>query len=114
MFDRLNPGSNENPGPGTYAAEKVKLVTSVKDMMNNSFMTKVPRFCPTAPGSSVFKEPTYVQNPGPGTHFKSLKFVGNPNRVDASRDLYNANQHKELLNIPKAKPPSIPAKKISS
>lgn len=41
MFDRLNPGSNENPGPGTYAAEKVKLVTSVKDMMNNSFMTKV-------------------------------------------------------------------------
>jgi|688.fasta_scaffold199444_1 hypothetical protein len=41
MFDRLQPASSENPGPGTYAAEKIKLVTTVKDMMNNSFMTKV-------------------------------------------------------------------------
>ena len=28
-------------GPGTYAAEKVKVVATVKDMMSNSFTTKV-------------------------------------------------------------------------
>ena len=28
-------------GPGTYAAEKVKVVGTVKDMMSNSFSTKV-------------------------------------------------------------------------
>lgn len=28
-------------GPGTYAAEKIKMVTTVKDMMSNSFTTKV-------------------------------------------------------------------------
>lgn len=30
-----------NLGPGTYAAEKVKIVTTVKDMNSNSFSTKV-------------------------------------------------------------------------
>ena len=28
-------------GPGTYAAENVKVVATVKDMMSNSFTTKV-------------------------------------------------------------------------
>ena len=31
-------------GPGTYAAEKVKVVATVKDMMSNSFTTKVSNF----------------------------------------------------------------------
>jgi len=30
-----------NLGPGTYAAEKVKVVTTIKDMHSNSFATKV-------------------------------------------------------------------------
>jgi hypothetical protein len=30
-----------NLGPGTYAQEKVKVVTTVKDMMSNAFITKV-------------------------------------------------------------------------
>ena len=33
--------SNENPGPGDYAQDKVKVVATVKDMMSNSFTTKV-------------------------------------------------------------------------
>lgn len=40
-----NPGKfkklNLNSGPGTYAQEKVKVVTTVKDMMSNAFVTKV-------------------------------------------------------------------------
>ena len=114
-------------GPGTYAAEKVKVIATVKDMMSNSFSTKVsarfesltslflqiPRFCPTAPGSSVYKPPSYIQNPGPGTHFKSLKFTGLPSDLDKSREKYLSNKHKEQVNKPKVKPPSIPAKKVS-
>ena len=30
-------------GPGTYAQEKVKVVGTVKDMMSNSFTTKVSK-----------------------------------------------------------------------
>ena len=41
MQDRIGNGGNENPGPGDYASEKVKVVATVKDMMNNSFTTKV-------------------------------------------------------------------------
>jgi hypothetical protein len=45
-------------------------------------MFQIPRFCPTAPGSSVYKSPSYIHNPGPGTHFKSLKFTGRPSLLD--------------------------------
>ena len=41
MQDRIGNSGNENPGPGDYASEKVKVVATVKDMMNNSFTTKV-------------------------------------------------------------------------
>lgn len=77
MKDRDPFSANENPGPGTYAQEKVKVVGTVEDMMCNSFSTKIPRFCPTAPGSSNFKPPSYLTNPGPGTHYQSIKFMGN-------------------------------------
>ena len=43
MKDRGFLNFNENPGPGTYAAEKIKLVTTVKDAMSNSFSTKVSK-----------------------------------------------------------------------
>jgi hypothetical protein len=95
MKERENFGPTENPGPGTYAAENVKVVATVKDMMSNSFTTKIPRFCPTAPGSSVYKPPSYIQNPGPGTHFKSLKFTGNPSDLDKSRVKYSSQQHRD-------------------
>jgi hypothetical protein len=37
----------ENPGPGSYAAEKVKVVTEEADKQQNAFVTKIDRFCPT-------------------------------------------------------------------
>ena len=61
--------TNENPGPGTYASEKVTDIKNLEDKNSNSFKTKIERFCPTAPGSSIYKQPTYIENPGPGTHF---------------------------------------------
>lgn len=94
MKERALASVTENPGPGSYAAEKTKVVATVKDMMSNSFATKIPRFCPTAPGSSNFKPPTYLTNPGPGTHFKSLRFTGLPSDLDQSRDKYLSRKHK--------------------
>ena len=41
MKTRTLAETTENPGPGAYAAEKVKVVATVKDMMSNSFSTKV-------------------------------------------------------------------------
>ena len=41
MKDRTLAMGTENPGPGSYAAEKTKVVATVKDMMSNSFSTKV-------------------------------------------------------------------------
>ena len=41
MKERVNGVPSDNPGPGDYASEKVKVVATVKDMMSNSFTTKV-------------------------------------------------------------------------
>ena len=41
MKERIVSGAGDNPGPGDYASEKVKVVATVKDMMSNSFTTKV-------------------------------------------------------------------------
>ena len=51
---------NENPGPGTYASEKIKMVVTSQDKETNAFTTKIERFCPTYAGSTVFKPPTYI------------------------------------------------------
>jgi hypothetical protein len=37
---------NLNPGPGSYATEKTKLVQNPNDKVQNSFATKIDRFCP--------------------------------------------------------------------
>jgi len=127
-------------GPGTYAQEKVKIVGTVKDMMSNSFSTKVsrsllnylqikflvsdtnsiafcrlqiPRFCPTAPGSSIYKPPTYLTNPDPGCHVTSLKFMGHASDLDQSRSKYLSNRHRDQINKLRPKPASIPSKKVN-
>lgn len=103
----------ENPGPGTYAAQKVKVVVSEEDKPSNAFVTKIDRFCPTYAGGTIYKAPTYIQNPGPGTHFKSLRFTGKPKSTDAKRELYGSHVHADQSVIPKAGPPGIPGKKIA-
>ncbi len=104
---------SENPGPGSYAAEKVKVVREESDKPLNAFTTKIERFCPTYAGGSIYNAPTYVKNPGPGTHFNSLKFMGHPKSTDAKREAYGAKQHKDLAHVPDAVPPAIPGKKIA-
>lgn len=85
VAERGKEWKNRNPGPGSYAAEPQKLFNTVEDKALNSFTTKIARLCPTAPGSSVFKSPTYVENPAPDTYFKSLKFQGRPSSAYAAR-----------------------------
>ena len=47
-------------GPGQYAQQKEQVTKSYKESQDNSFKTKVARFCPTQPGASVFNAPTYI------------------------------------------------------
>lgn len=62
---------SENPGPGfyqtNYAVNENRVSTANP---NNSFTTKVARFAPIAPGSTVFKTASSFFNPGPGSYYK--------------------------------------------
>lgn len=61
----------DNPGPGFYNAKYSVNENRVSSAnANNSFTTKVPRFAPMAPGSTVFKTASSFFNPGPGSYFK--------------------------------------------
>jgi len=62
---------NTNPGPGYYKSNEPVNENRVSSANpNNSFVTKVARFAPSAPGSTVFKTATSFFNPGPGSYFK--------------------------------------------
>ena len=59
------------PGPGFYQTSYTTNEVRVSSAnQSNSFATKVSRFAPTAPGSTVFKTATSFFNPGPGTYYK--------------------------------------------
>ena len=77
------------------------------------FACQIPRFCPTAPGSSIYKPPTYLTNPDPGCHVTSLKFMGHASDLDRSRTKYLSNKHKDQVNKLRPKPASIPSKKVN-
>ena len=61
----------------------------------------------------MYKPPTYISNPGPGTHFKSLKFTGNPSDLDQSRAKYLTTRHREMAVKPSKKSASIPSRKAN-
>lgn len=62
---------NNYPGPGFYQAKLSVNENRVSSAnQSNSFVTKVSRFAPTAPGSTVFNTATSFFNPGPGTYYK--------------------------------------------
>lgn len=65
---------NANPGPGAYASKERKIVPKVHDKMHNSFTTKIPRFCPTAPGSGLVGGPSYQHDPDPGHYYSEKKW----------------------------------------
>jgi hypothetical protein len=59
------------PGPGHYTKQyeyNSNRLSSANP--NNSFKSKVSRFAPMAPGSTVFKTASSFFNPGPGSYFK--------------------------------------------
>lgn len=62
---------NNFPGPGYYqknfTVNENRISTANE---SNSFATKVSRFAPSAPGSTVFNTSTSFFNPGPGTYYK--------------------------------------------
>lgn len=105
---------NDNPGPGTYVNEYTKVVKTYKDQNSNSFSTQIPRFCPTAPGSSAYQPPTYITNPGPGTHLKTIYQTGKIGSVDHSKGKYFEKRHRKPKVVATARGASIPSKKVSS
>lgn len=67
MHERVN----SNPGPGFYKTNYTVNDNRVSSANpNNSFTTKVARFAPMAPGSTVFKTASSFFNPGPGSYYK--------------------------------------------
>ena len=75
----------------------------------NSFKTTINRFCPTAPGSSVFNPPTYLENPASTTYTIKKPWI---NR-DKPRDKYSKKIHQDMKIKPKNTIPSIPARKTA-
>ncbi len=101
-------------GPGAYIEQtnESQPVSRMDVKPNNIFVTKVgfiafiklnfkqvPRFCPTAPGSTIFKYPSSIYNPGPGTYYKGFKWddVGDLTRT---KQAYDANKHNDLVIKP--------------
>lgn len=71
----------------------------------------MPRFCPTAPGSTIFKYPSSIYNPGPGTYYQSFKW-NEFGLLEKTRQAYDDNKHSELVVKPQSRAPSIPSKKV--
>jgi hypothetical protein len=59
-----------NPGPGTYAVEKV--TSRNENKLTNSFCASEKKIGPITPGSTLFQESSYMQNPNPLTYCKSI------------------------------------------
>jgi hypothetical protein len=74
---------------------------------------QIPRFCPTAPGSSVYHPPTSLQNPGPGQYYKKPLWGDIYTFAEKTRKKYKDTHHKDLILKPQVHSASIPSKKIS-
>ena len=96
-------------GPGTYATSKQP---KVDNRESNNFSTKIARFCPTAPGSTPFHPPSNVTNPGPGTYVKEKDWT-EPTNMEKIQEKYASKKHKDQVNKPKGRAPSIPSRKMA-
>ncbi|KAG9406600.1 putative palmitoyltransferase zdhhc4 [Aphanomyces cochlioides] len=56
------------PGPGAYITEVPPSTGGAGGHSSNVFTTKVPRFAPHAPGSTIYLPSTVQENPGPGAY----------------------------------------------
>jgi hypothetical protein len=114
-----NMSSNEGtssmtPGPGAYS----KSHSDVKDSRrkSNAFSTKVSRFAPSAPGSTVFLPSSIEHNPGPGQYTGGQQIGAKVKASDASMRAHqsrlrqNESKSNTLLNIGKSgnSVPSVP------
>jgi hypothetical protein len=57
--------------------------------MSNSFITKINRFAPTAPGSGLTKSPTYLEDPDPGKYHEYPKW-DEQRYLEYTLDKYNS------------------------
>ena len=104
------------PGPGSYVrASEV----SRKDVSNNVFKTSIARLAPSAPGSTVFRLSTIVDNPGPGQYRNPFKEpASGPRRPPHCKSETAASRVAKVTGSESAalrfNPPTIPRKEQSN
>jgi hypothetical protein len=60
----------------------------------------------------VFKPPTSIFNPGPGSYYKEKKW-NDRHSLSKILEKYDSHQHQDLVVKPVGRTPSIPAKKVA-
>ena len=91
--------SGAGVAPGSYTLKSSVRVEVGKDK-SNSFRSKSSRFAPTAPGSSVYRPSTILENPGPG-NYNVASF--------ADKRVTRINSQKSMKALPKPRPQSVTA-----
>ncbi|GLE01281.1 hypothetical protein PINS_up010111 [Pythium insidiosum] len=98
------------PGPGAYVgADGHK---SPAPPLSNVFATKISRFAPSAPGSTIYRPSSIQDNPGPGAYL-----VGSPDasshRGGNNNQLEDARPTAAIVPLLRPSVPTIPKKEQS-
>lgn len=92
----LKTTSASTPGPGAYIADSRHQQIS---SLSNVFASKISRFAPSAPGSTVFLASSIQDNPGPGSYSRPASWPSSNNQRDYQ------GSHKVAIVVK----PSVPA-----
>lgn len=94
--------SATTPGPGAYIATSGQ--PDSPTATSNVFATKISRFAPSAPGSTIYRPSSIQDNPGPGAY----TIDPTPPRPKSSPRHVTSNQHEPIQY--RASVPTIPTK----
>ena len=95
--DIAKGASGAGVAPGSYNI-KGSVNVEIAKGKSNIFRSKSSRFAPTAPGSSVYRPSTILENPGPGNYTLS---------GFADKRVANINEEKLRKAAPKPRPQSV-------
>mmetsp|Transcript_75967 Transcript_75967/g.180687 ORF Transcript_75967/g.180687 Transcript_75967/m.180687 type:complete len:646 (+) Transcript_75967:55-1992(+) len=96
------------PGPGAYDAKNGALQRLAETTPNFALRSSSARFAPSAPGSSVYKSSTIVDNPGPGNY--DLQGLGDASLAQIKKDIIPGVR--PVLESPPKTVPSIPPQRL--
>ncbi|TMW56799.1 hypothetical protein Poli38472_006809 [Pythium oligandrum] len=99
------------PGPGAYLGPQAS--TSPTAASSNVFATKISRFAPSAPGSTIFRPSSIQDNPGPGAY--AVEPVPPPPKTSPRSNQHEDRSHPQRFVAAHHRPsvPTIPKKEQS-